>query len=1328
MAVEKQIIFDLNFRTSGTGADDAKAKIQELNKAFKEAGEEFGKLQQMRMQKQAFVDAAEISKSTKAAKELYAEANKIDKQIKSITQSTSLWSQTIQGARSHFIAIASFAGFQGVVSGLGNMAKAIVGAAVEAENFQTQFTTMLGSAEKAAKFIEQARNYAAVTPFETTDILGASQTLIGFGVEGRKALKVIQDLGAVAGGSGENLKGLAVVYGQVIGLGRLQAQDLNQFINRGVPLMEGLVKVTGKSAAEIKAMMEKGQVSAQIFKDALASLSAEGGRFFGNLEAQSKTLSGRWSTLKDNIGLLFTRLGQAVTPILSDLLEGAERWLRAITPERIQAFLSVMGQVASVLGTVVMWTLKAAAVWAAYRAGLIATTLVVRGLGILQAITGITTATGVLTSATNTLTVAFRALGLANPFGLILGGVTALAFAMRQLLVDTESEAVVMERLSKSISDANDELDKQKSKVEILGEAADQIIESPTGQIQKRIFDPAAYDKYIKELEKAKKEAYKLRAEIELAGREIGGVSLEQLARSKEYVDALQKSEKANTGLLYVIGEGISFVTGKTTALQENAFALDGINKINKARKIIDMANYEISISQKRATDGLNSALGKGAHLSRLKRDALEADTKAIEANTVAMTQQTKELLRQQQLIEMQQSGLSSRADLAEKELEIEEMKLRDEAALRKDAANKKLKDDAQNQRVRLAEAAKMSKDEADITTEQRVETIRKIGLIESKEERIAAIQKLNIRADLRRELLEIESELGTESAKIINAYNANIQTIERRNVEARIENFMKATVELSKANAELGNALRESIFANDEKLATRNEQSIEEARQLIKRRAQMELTALNANEDQVLRLENQLNAERLKREEIYQKQREVIGTDMDEGDKQRLLKSYNEELRLIDASENNILIRIQQAGEARRTVRIKSIQEETDAIIALSKAREDRLAKQADVRLGFAERQRRTDVFGFRALGEFFTSYKNTPEGKNQLEKIAAQREYINTIQQTLELRKKEADAGVVGAKEEVEKLKKELEAAQQELGIKVDDYSTKAVERTIKNVADGIGAVVDLTLAATQALNSIYQTQVDIIGKQAELQSQKVQETKDELNKALEEGQANRARISAEQLQLEEERLDKLNRQKEDYVRKQQALAVIELIANSTVAIAKAAAAGGPFAAVTIAATLISLAAGLAAAKAQASAAGTGFAAGGYTGDGKKYEPAGTVHKGEFVFDAETTRKNRPVFEQIHKGKLDLKKDSVIAKIAETNRNFRPHLADSIANIAVLSDLAAKQQQTNDLLGELIEAQNAQKINISNTVDSNGIATSVRSIQRKQDRRRSL
>lgn len=47
-----------------------------------------------------------------------------------------------------------------------------------------------------------------------------------------------------------------------------------------------------------------------------------------------------------------------------------------------------------------------------------------------------------------------------------------------------------------------------------------------------------------------------------------------------------------------------------------------------------------------------------------------------------------------------------------------------------------------------------------------------------------------------------------------------------------------------------------------------------------------------------------------------------------------------------------------------------------------------------------------------------------------------------------------------------------------------------------------------------------------------------------------------------------------------------------------------------------------------------------GSGFAGGGYTGDGAKFAPAGIVHRGEYVFDQDDTRRFRPLFELIRGG----------------------------------------------------------------------------------------
>ena len=170
-------------------------------------------------------------------------------------------------------------------------------------------------------------------------------------------------------------------------------------------------------------------------------------------------------------------------------------------------------------------------------------------------------------------------------------------------------------------------------------------------------------------------------------------------------------------------------------------------------------------------------------------------------------------------------------------------------------------------------------------------------------------------------------------------------------------------------------------------------------------------------------------------------------------------------------------------------------------------------------------------------------------------------------------------------------------------------------------------------------------------------------------------------------------------LNEKRAKFVRAQQALAAIELVANSAVAISKAAAEGGAAAPFTIAATLIALAAGLVAAKAQAQAAAGSFAEGGFTGEGGKYQPAGIVHKGEFVFTKEKTRKYRPLFEAIHAGR-------------------DPYFAGTLKRQDSFSTFLMEQRL------EKIEKAIREQRGLNLSIDENGINGIVTSVQYKQNR----
>lgn len=193
-------------------------------------------------------------------------------------------------------------------------------------------------------------------------------------------------------------------------------------------------------------------------------------------------------------------------------------------------------------------------------------------------------------------------------------------------------------------------------------------------------------------------------------------------------------------------------------------------------------------------------------------------------------------------------------------------------------------------------------------------------------------------------------------------------------------------------------------------------------------------------------------------------------------------------------------------------------------------------------------------------------------------------------------------------------------------------------------KKYYDGLKKIAEATAELLRAINEAQIKQIEASIKAQELKVEKAQEIADKGNAYI--------------LEAEQAKLDELNKQRAKYVRQQQSLLAIELVANAAVAIAKAAAAGAGFAsAATIAATLIALTAGLAKARATAQAAIGGFAEGGYTGDGGKFQPAGVVHKGEFVVNAEKTKKFRPLLEAIHEGRMPNLGKGVVEKTVVIN-----------------------------------------------------------------------
>lgn len=286
-----------------------------------------------------------------------------------------------------------------------------------------------------------------------------------------------------------------------------------------------------------------------------------------------------------------------------------------------------------------------------------------------------------------------------------------------------------------------------------------------------------------------------------------------------------------------------------------------------------------------------------------------------------------------------------------------------------------------------------------------------------------------------------------------------------------------------------------------------------------------------------------------------------------------------------------------------------------------------------------------------------------------------------------------------------ESEEYKKQANKIE-ELTAKHNAELNKLDKKRAEEVINNLKTIVDASIDAAEKVISAKISEID---KLSSLQQKRV----DDAQKIAEKG-------NAELLELEKERLDKLTKERENYVRAQQTLASIELIANTAVTVSKAAAQGGAAAGVTIAAALIALVAGLASARSIAGQAafyeGGLYDGEGYTGDGNPREVSNkvgrkpyTYHKQEFIHNHQTTKKYREIFQAVHEGKIDLnqmKFESDMYKMLNasgmnTSRDIR------------YNSIAGSSINLNELKGKLDDVRNAieRQEGASFHVDEKGI-----------------
>ena len=196
--------------------------------------------------------------------------------------------------------------------------------------------SILGDAEAVNRQMDALDAFAKTSPFSKATFITAQQQMLAFGIEAEKVvpyLEAINDATAAAGGNNQTLSELAFIMAQIGAAGKITAQDLMQFGQRGVNAAELIGSQMGMTAAEIRDSITAGTLDANEALDALAA-------------GMSERFAGASANVKETMGGALDRVSAAWRDLSADIMSSA------VSPDGGGWLVDLTNQLADMLRTI----------------------------------------------------------------------------------------------------------------------------------------------------------------------------------------------------------------------------------------------------------------------------------------------------------------------------------------------------------------------------------------------------------------------------------------------------------------------------------------------------------------------------------------------------------------------------------------------------------------------------------------------------------------------------------------------------------------------------------------------------------------------------------------------------------------------------------------------------------------------------------------------------------------------------------------------------------------------------------------------------------------